>query len=43
MAQAPPEKVCKLVSDFFAAHLALPDPDAQMRLLVDSLRSVFAG
>lgn len=43
LAKAPPEKVCQLVYDFFAAQLALPDPDAQQRLLVDSLRPVFAG
>jgi hypothetical protein len=43
MAKAAPEKVCQLVHDFFAAQLALPDADAQMRLLVDSLRPVFAG
>jgi uncharacterized protein DUF4339 len=43
MAEAEPEKVCQLVHDFFQAQLALPDPEAQERLLVDSLRPVFAG
>jgi hypothetical protein len=43
MAQGTPEKVCQLVHDFFAAQLTLPDADAQTRLLVDSLRPVFAG
>jgi hypothetical protein len=43
LAQAPPEKVCQLVHDWFAAQLAVRDPDAQMRLLVDSLRPIFAG
>jgi hypothetical protein len=43
MAQAPPEKVCQLVQDLFAAQLSLPDTDAQLRLLVDSLRPVFSG
>jgi hypothetical protein len=43
MAQGAPEKVCQLVHDFFAAQLTLPDADAQTRLLVDSLRPVFAG
>jgi hypothetical protein len=43
MAQGAPEKVCQLVHDFFAAQLSLPDPEAQMRLLVDALRPVFAG
>lgn len=41
MAQAPPDKVCQLVGDFFAAQLALSDPEAQTRLLVNSLRPVF--
>jgi uncharacterized protein DUF4339 len=43
MAQGEPEKVCQLVHDFFAAQLSLPDADVQMRLLVDSLKPVFAG
>jgi hypothetical protein len=43
MAQGAPDKVCQLVHDFFAAQLALPDADVQMRLLMDSLKPVFAG
>jgi hypothetical protein len=43
MAQAEPAKVCQLVHDFFETQLALPDPEVQERLLVDSLRPVFAG
>jgi hypothetical protein len=43
MAEAPPEKVCQLVHDFFAAQLALPDPEAQTRLLINSVRRVFAA
>jgi hypothetical protein len=43
MAQGEPEKVCQLVHDFFAAQLSLPDTEVQMRLLVDSLKPVFAG
>lgn len=43
LAKAPPEKVCQMVHDWFAAQLAIKDPDAQMRLLVDSLRPVVAG
>jgi hypothetical protein len=43
LAQAEPDKVCQLVQDFFGAQLALPDAEVQMRLLVDSLRPVFAG
>jgi hypothetical protein len=41
LAQAPPDKVCQLVGDFFAAQLALSDPEAQTRLLVNHLRPVF--
>jgi hypothetical protein len=43
LAQAEPDKVCQLVQEFFGAQLALPDAEVQMRLLVDSLRPVFAG
>src|SRR5262249_5182000 len=41
LAQAPAEKACQLVYDFFGAQLALPDPEAQMRLLINYLRVVF--
>ena len=41
LAQAPPDKVCQLVGDFFAAQLALSDPEAQTRMLINSLRPVF--
>jgi uncharacterized protein DUF4339 len=43
LAQAEPEKMCQLVQEFFGAQLSIPDPEVQMRLLVDSLRPVFAG
>ena len=43
LAQATPEKVCQMVHDWFAAQLSLGDTDAQMRLLVESLRPVVAG
>jgi hypothetical protein len=43
LAQAAPEKVCQMVHDWFAAQLGLSDTDAQMRLLVESLRPVVAG
>ena len=43
LAQATPEKVCQMVHDWFAAQLSLSDPEAQMRLLVESLRPVVAG
>jgi hypothetical protein len=35
--------VCQLVHDWFAAQLAIKDPDMQLRLLVDSLKPVVAG
>jgi hypothetical protein len=43
LAQAGPEKLCQLVHDWFAAQLAIKDQETQMRLLVDSLRPIFAG
>lgn len=43
LAKAPPDKVCQLVHDWFAAQLAISDADVQQRLLVDSLRPVVAG
>ena len=43
LARAGPEKVCQLVHDWFAAQLAIKDPDMQLRLLVDSLKPVVAG
>lgn len=43
LAGAAPDKVCQLVHDWFAAQLAIKDPDVQLRLLVDSLKPVVAG
>jgi hypothetical protein len=43
LAQAAPEKVCQMVHDWFAAQLSITDTEAQMRLLVESLRPVVAG
>jgi hypothetical protein len=43
LSRAPPEKVCQLVHDWFAAQLDIKDPDIQLRLLVDSLKPVVAG
>jgi len=43
LSQAGPAKVCQLVHDWFAAQLALTDPDMQLRLLVDSLKPIVAG
>ena len=41
--QAEPAKVCQVVQDYYGAQLSLPDDEAQTRLLVDSLKPVFAG
>jgi hypothetical protein len=43
LSRAPPEKVCQLVTDWFAAQLDIKDQDIQLRLLVDSLKPVVAG
>ena len=43
LARAAPDQVCKLVRDWFRAHLALADQGAQLRLLAESLRPVVAG
>jgi hypothetical protein len=43
LANAGAQKVCQLVSDWFAVQLAIKDSDMQMRLLVYSLRPVVAG
>lgn len=43
LAQAPPEEVCRLVQDWFAAQLAIEDQDIQLRLLIESLKPVVAG
>jgi hypothetical protein len=41
--RAEPEKACQLMHDWFSAQLALTDSDAQLRLLVETLRVTFAG
>ena len=43
LANASPETVCRLVTQWFQSQIAIQDPDAQLRLLVDSLRPVVAG
>ena len=43
LAKAPPERVCMMVQQWFEAQLAMKDPDAQLRLLVDALKPVVAG
>lgn len=43
LAKAPPARVCQMVQDWFAAHIALKDSEAQDRLLFETLRPVVAG
>jgi hypothetical protein len=43
LARASPEQVCKMVQDWFAAQLAIQEPEIQVRLLFESLRPVVAG
>ncbi len=43
LGRATPEQVCRMVQDWFAAQIAIKDQDAQLRLLVESLRPVVAG
>jgi hypothetical protein len=43
LSRAPPQKVCQMVQDWFAAQLAVKDEAVQMRLLVEALKPVVAG
>ena len=43
LARTSPERVCKMVQDWFSAHIAITDLDAQERLLVETLKPVVAG
>lgn len=43
LAKAPPEKVCRMVQDWFSAHISIQDGEIQERLLVETLRPVVAG
>lgn len=43
LAKAPPEQVCKMVQDWFTAHVSISDKAVQDRLLVETLRPVVAG
>jgi len=38
-----PDRVCRMVQDWFAAHLAVADQGAQERLLVETLKPVVSG
>ncbi len=43
LSASPPEKVCTLVQEWFATHLALGDPELQSRLLAESLKPLVGG
>lgn len=43
LSKAPPERVCKMVQDWFQAHIAIADKSVQERLLFETLRPVVAG
>lgn len=43
LAAAPRDQVCKMVKDWFSAHLAVKDDPARERLLYETLRLVIAG
>lgn len=42
-AKTPADRYCKMMQEFFAAHLAVQDPAAQERLLYRTLKLVVAG
>ena len=43
LAQAAPETVCRLVTEWFEAQIGIKESDIQLRLIADSLRPVVAG
>jgi hypothetical protein len=43
LAAAPRDRVCKMVKDWFSAHLSVKDEPARERLLHETLRLVIAG
>jgi hypothetical protein len=43
LARAPPDQVCRLVTQWFEAHVAIKDQDVQLRLLYDALKPVVSG
>jgi len=43
LSREPPERVCRMVQDWFAAHLAVSDQGIQERLLVETLKPVVSG
>ncbi len=43
LAKREPEQVCKMVQDWFVAHLAVPDKAVRDRLLFETLKPVVSG
>lgn len=43
LARSSPDKVCKMVQDWFTAHISIQDAAVQERLLVETLRPVVSG
>lgn len=43
LAKREPAQVCKMVQDWFSAHLSVPDAAAQDRLLYETLKPVVSG
>ena len=43
LAKTPPEQVCRMVREWFTAHLAIEDKEVRRRLLIESIRPVVAG
>ncbi|HMN36983.1 MAG TPA: DUF4339 domain-containing protein [Hyphomicrobium sp.] len=43
LAKREPAQVCKMVQDWFSAHLSVPDQGAQDRLLFETLKPVVSG
>jgi GYF domain 2 len=43
LARAPRDRVCKMLQDWFSAHLAISDPAVQERLLFETLKPVVSG
>ena len=43
LAKAPHDRVCSMLQDWFAAHLAIQDTSSQQRLLFETLKPVISG
>ena len=43
LSSSPPEKVCRMVQDWFTVQLSLKDPELQSRLLAESLKPLVQG